>query len=88
VTVSPAAASAIWAAAARAYQGVALGTAPFDAGNSLLTIAQAPSVAAALAGGSNLATSVAQMVATGDIASVARLAHVRYFDPDTIRNWE
>jgi hypothetical protein len=88
VTVSPAAASAIWAAAAGAIQGAGLGTAPFDAGNSLVTIAQSPAAVAALAGGSNVGTSVAQMVASGTLASAARLSQVRYFAPGGIPSWK
>jgi hypothetical protein len=87
VTVSPAAASAIWAAAG-AIQGAGLGTAPFDAGNSLVTIAQNPAVAAALAGGSSLATSVGQMVASGTLASHASLSQTRYFAPGGIPSWK
>jgi hypothetical protein len=88
VTVSPAAASASWAAAAGAIQDAGIGTAPFDAGNSLVTIAQNPAAAAALAGGSSLATSVAQMVASGTLASAARFSQVRYFAPGGIPSWK
>jgi tRNA A37 threonylcarbamoyltransferase TsaD len=86
VTVSSAAVVALQGAAARGYQGAALNTA--GDGNTFVTIAQDPGVIAALAGGSNVATSVAQMVPTGTLASHARLAHVRYFPPDLPRSWK
>jgi hypothetical protein len=85
VTVSPAAASAIWAAAAGAIQGAGLAN-PGD-GGTLYTLAQTPAVIAAL-GATPAASAVAEMVAAGNIASHARLTPVRYFTPNQIRSWK
>ena len=85
MTVSPAAASAIWAAAVGAIQGVGLAN-PGD-GSTLYTLAQAPAVIGAL-GATPVASQVAEMVSAGNIASHGRLAHVRYFAANQIRSWK
>jgi hypothetical protein len=85
VTVSPAAASAIWAAAVGAIQGDGLAN-PGD-GSTLYTLAQAPAVIGAL-GATPVASQVAEMLSAGTLASHARLSGVRYFRPDAIRSWK
>jgi hypothetical protein len=87
VTVGATAASAIVAAAGRGLQGAGLGAPPFGDGNAFVTIARDAAVIAAL-GASPAATSVAQMVASGGLASHARLAHTRYFPIPGIRSWK
>jgi hypothetical protein len=87
MTVSASAVAAIQAAAAGAYQGAGLGGPPFHDGNSFVTIVRDQTVIAAHAGGSVIASSVAQMVASGTLASYGRLAHTRYYAPGGIQSW-
>jgi hypothetical protein len=86
MTVSSQAVSALQSACARGYQGAGLNT--VVDGGTFQTIAQDPGVIAALAGGSNVGTSVAQCVASNTLASHARLAFTRYFDPRGIPSWK
>ena len=86
MTVGATAVAAIQDAAARGVQGAALNS--VADGNTFAVIASAPAVVAALSGGSSVATSIAQMVASGNLASHARLAHTRYFPPDLPRSWK
>jgi hypothetical protein len=69
MTVGATAASAMVAAAAGGLQGAGLGAPPFGDGGAFVTITRNPAVTAALAGGSSVATSVAEMVASGALAS-------------------
>jgi hypothetical protein len=87
MTVGAAAASAIVAAAGRGIQGAGLGEAPHFDGGTFVTLSRDPAVQAAL-GASSAATSVAQMVASGNLASHARLAQTRYFAPGGIPSWK
>ena len=86
MTVSPSAVAAIQAAAAGGIQGAGLGP-PLGTGNSFTVIASDPAVVGAL-GASSVATSVAQICASGTLASHSRLGAVRYFAPGGIQSWK
>jgi hypothetical protein len=86
VTVSSAAVFALQNAAAAGIQGAGLDE-PVD-GGTFAVVASAPAVISALTGGSSVATSVAQMVASGTLASHARLSQARYFAPGGVPTWE
>jgi hypothetical protein len=86
VTVSSAAVFALQNAAAAGIQGAGLDE--VGDGGCFTVLASAPAVVSALSGGSSLPTSVAQCVATGTLASHARLAHTRYFAPGGIPSWK
>jgi hypothetical protein len=87
MAVSGPAASAIVAAAGRGLQGAGLGAPPHGAGNAFVTIENDPAVDAALAA-TPVGSAVAELVASGGLASHARLQHVRYFPIPAIRSWK